>query len=152
MGRMEKVERRERTEWTNNMNLTQLMTGMPIGEWKNTSQIKINQYNNDGKAVQDGENIIHEILKYSGSVVCGLIQGGLAPMRSVKIRDKTFVEKNISNFTDFFFLHFSPLIFVFFRQFVFMLLFNHCRHKLNFLIRLEAFDAIIILSFPLFLS
>ena len=91
MGKMEKVERRERTEWTNNMNLTQLMTGIPIGEWKNTSQIKINQYNNDGKAVVDGENIIHEILKYSGSVVCGLIQGGLAPMRSVKIRVKIFV-------------------------------------------------------------
>ena len=91
MGRMEKVERRERTEWTNNMNLTQLMTGMPIGEWKNTSQIKINQYNNDGKAVLDGENIIHEILKYSGGVVCGLIQGGLAPMRSVDICDKMFV-------------------------------------------------------------
>ena len=91
MGRMEKVERRERTEWTNNMNLTQLMTGIPIGEWKNTSQIKINQYNNDTKTVVDSENIVHEILKYSGGVVCGLIQGGLAPMRSVKIRVKIFV-------------------------------------------------------------
>ena len=65
----------ERTEWTNNMNLTQSLVGLPMNEWKFRSQLNSNQQ------VDDLEKNIQTVLIYSAEAMCNLIQKELAPMR-----------------------------------------------------------------------
>ena len=66
----------ERTEWTNSLNLTQGLVGIPIGDWK-----MLNQLGGGILVGEEAERKAKDVLRFASDSVCGLMSDELAPMR-----------------------------------------------------------------------